>query len=317
MRNKRLQFLQSLFLLAIFTLLSACGESQQSSFDNVTETISVSEFATGLNQPTGLAVPTDTSSKYLNYLFVAEFSGKSIARISPEGTVVKIVENLNGPTAILPIAGEMLLVTETQSGQIIRVDYSKEPAESGFPITLPDGYLPTGIVSAGPFRYVAARNSNAFGGDSIFNIDTINPLEVATGFTDLTAIAIRNENDKPQFLVTATEKDTSKVLIVEVPSGIPNRPQEKGYKEFSKKLQSPNAIVIGRQSKNIYVAERGKNRIIRYSKDGELDPIFAPQIASPAGLAFDSEGNLYVSSLSEGKIFKISGINEGFSPTLN
>lgn len=307
MKTKRL-FWVALALLGC----SGCGSDTVNDNNALTESITTSEFAKGLNQPAGLAIDPNAEVALRDHLFVAQFGDGTILKITPDGlTSEKVAEGLNGPSSLLPVANKGLLVAQLQANHVAKIDYAATPATKQIEIQFPEGVFAVELISAGPFRYAATRNINSVGKNSIYNISTNTPTEIAGGFASLNALTFRVLDQKLQFL--AGDAKTNRLYVLEVPDNIPKSPRQGGYDTLTDKVTAPSAIAVGPASQRIYVAESSRGQITRFESNGGKPKLIA-QIASPAGLAFDSQGNLFVSSLSDGIIYKVSGLNEGFQP---
>ncbi len=71
------------------------------------------------------------------------------------------------------------------------------------------------------------------------------------------------------------------------------------------KLDSPNGLVIEPDMGDLIVATWG-GKILRIDKDGKITTYVSGEYKGLDGIDYDKEGNLYVSSFTEGKIYRIT-----------
>ncbi len=77
-------------------------------------------------------------------------------------------------------------------------------------------------------------------------------------------------------------------------------------------LSSPSGIVVDKND-NIYVAERGKNKILKLDFQKEVrEVVSSPKLSYPYGLTLDNDGNLYIADCGNHRIVILGGYGDRF-----
>jgi DNA-binding beta-propeller fold protein YncE len=297
-----------LSILVLSITHSGCGSSgndtSSTDFALSVETLEIKTLVEGLSAPSGLGIDLD-SVTFKDQIFVAEQGGSRLLAVAQDGTVTPMVTtNLSTPSDLLfDILPDSLFVTESQSNEISRVDFSQTPTVTTVIAALPQGIFPQAIATDGTARFVAARNTTKANLDQVYNISTNSPTLIAEGFTKVSGMTFRLRNDRSELLVTDSKAGT----VVKLP--LDNNDVQTNFDVLIDQLNTPTAIAIGPASEFIYICETGANLVVRTTADGKSLETVA-KIATPSGLLFDNSGNLYVSSSDEGKVFKIVGLKE-------
>ena len=97
------------------------GEQGSASILKFTPSAAKSTFASGLNDPAGLAF--DSSGN----LFVAENVGGSVFKFTPNGTKSTFLSGLNGPSAVAFDSSGAIFVAEYFGKRVVRYDSTAKP----------------------------------------------------------------------------------------------------------------------------------------------------------------------------------------------
>jgi sugar lactone lactonase YvrE len=105
-----------------------------------------------------------------------------------------------------------------------------------------------------------------------------------------------------------TNQFTTSIHIFLLVIIVSNSYGQPAYKMRSATLNGPDGIVVDRDD-NVFIANWGRDAkgttVIQIDKN-EKEAIYLDSLSSPDGLAFDKNGNLYVSCFASGQIIKIT-----------
>jgi DNA-binding beta-propeller fold protein YncE len=230
-------------------------------------------FADQLAEPRGLLIAPDGA------MFVAEQRSGTVARIDPDGKVMRIARGLKSPHDLALDAAGNIYVAETGAGRVAKIAPSGEVttflADLESPVDLafgPDGALwvceLTGKVRAfspqGGSRVVAEAKG---------------PHGLAFS------------NDGATYI-----NDWRGDRVLKLEGGVVRTVAE---------VASPVGIAIG-PSGDLYVAQPQARRVSRIKSDG-TQSILAANLNEPRDPVFDRKGNLYIAETLAGRILVFAG----------
>ena len=233
-------------------------------------------FATGLAGPRGLLFSPSGD------LFVAEQSGGTIARITPDGGVSRFAKGLSAPHDLAFDASGYLYVADTGANRVARIS--------------PEGSVTTYIPGLNvPVDLAFHPNGELF----------VCELYAGTVTAYKSAIKVKvvaSALDKPHGLAF----DGTGVTYINEWSG--NRilkMDQKGRLQQVAVVEDPVGIAIGK-SGDLYVAQPQAGRVSRVRMDGTRITLIEG-LSEPRDPAFDDAGNLFVAETGAGRILKMTG----------
>lgn len=233
-------------------------------------------FATGLAGPRGLIFHTSGE------LFVAEQSGGSVARITPDGRVSRFAKGFSAPHDLAFDGSGYLYVAETGANRVARVS--------------PDGFVTTYIPGLNaPVDLAFHPNGELFVCE--LYVGTVTAYKSGTKVK-----VVASSLEMPHGLAY----DTSGVTYINEWSG--NRVvkvDEKGGLQSVANVEDPVGIAIGK-SGDLYVAQPQAGKVSRIKLDGTRITLIEG-MKEPRDPAFDGAGNLFVAETGAGRILKITG----------
>ena len=269
----------------------------------------VSDFATSLDGPSGIAIDSD------NNVYVVDSGNSLIKKFDPTGKLLLSWGGMgtgNGrflhPSGIA-VGKKYVFVADTGNARIQMFD------KDGNFIYQWGGYgegegmfhIPVGVaLDSRGFLFVADADRATI---QIFNTqdvyaDEIHPLVTPEGnFPSLAGIAFGPDDD---FYVSSTDDRVMKFSDI---GGFLNFFGSAGSEDG--RFNNPTAIAVD-GSGNFYVADTGNYRIQKFDSHGNFLLSWGLQGSSlgkfedPAGLAVDSAGNVYVADKQAGTIQKFS-----------
>jgi sugar lactone lactonase YvrE len=209
-------------------------------------------------------------------LFVADYSTGDVYEIAPGGTQSTFASGLANPNGIAFNSSGDLFVGSSDNNVGAPSGYITEFTPSGTPSTFASGVDAQGLAinSANNLFQADYRSGNIYeyapnGAKSTF----------ATGLNLPIALAFNSAGD-------LFVGNTGNGSITEItPGGTPS--------VFATGLNDPQAFAFN-SAGNLFEADQGSGNIYEFSTTGSRS-LFA-SVSSPNGLAFDSAGDLYVSS---------------------
>lgn len=164
--------------------------------------------------------------------------------------------------------------------------------------------------------------STVAGGGSVFPADGSAATSVFVNYPNAVAIDMSGNFYIIEYPNSTVRKvNTAGIISTIAGSNVPGFSGDGGI-ATSAKMNSPTGLAID-LSNNIYIADRGNNRIRKVNSSGIITtiagtgadtslgdgmPATNAQLATPWGIALDASGNIYVSELRSSKIRKINSL---------
>jgi DNA-binding beta-propeller fold protein YncE len=213
-----------------------------------------------------------------------------IYKITPEGKVKLMTEQLEDPTGLAFNNKEELYVTEPSSGSIYRIN-SKGEAVS----FLSNLVNPTGITfNQKDELFITASGiiaGHEVAAEGIFKVGPRKDIEPITIGLNAPYTLIFD----PQGNLYASNFGNHLISILHTSRIATTLP-------FT--CLNPSGMAFDKQG-NLFVASFGNNGIIKITPDKQAS-VFVEDIQTPTGLVVDKDGNLFVASLKGNEIFKIT-----------
>ena len=269
-------FLGRLILVLATFVIAWAPRCQAGSETRSSTRMGYTVFATGLAGPRGLLFSRSGD------LFVAEQSGGSIARITPDGGVNLFAKGLSTPHDLAFDVSGYLYVADTGANRVARVspEGSVTTYIPGLDVPVDLAFHPNGELFV---CELYAGTVTAYKSAKMVKV-------VASGL------------DKPHGLAF----DKTGVTFINEWSG--NRilkMDRKGRLQPVATVEDPVGIAIGK-SGDLYVAQPQAGRVSRVKMDGTRVTLIEG-LNEPRDPAFDEAGNLYVAETGTGRILKLSG----------
>lgn len=121
----------------------------------------------------------------------------------------------------------------------------------------------------------------------------LNPCDIATHYATRNIFVADTGNDRIQKFRASTNPITSWPCQVWV-----------AYGTGQGQVKQPVALAIDQSTGDVYVSDRGNNRIQKFDKGGHF--IVARNNLWASGMSVDSEGYLYISLIRSNKIYKLT-----------
>lgn len=232
-----------------------------------------SVFATGLNGPRGLL------SSPSGDIFAAEQSGGTVARITPDGRVSRIVTGFSAPHDLAFDASGYLYVADTGAGRVARVS--------------PDGSVTTYITGLNaPVDLAFHPNGELFVCE--LYAGTVTAYKSAKKVK-----VVASSLDKPHGLAFDS---TGATYINEWSGNRIVKMDQKGRLQPVAAVEDP----VGIKSGDLYVAQPQAGMVSRVKMDGTRITLIEG-LNEPRDPAFDEAGNLFVAETGAGRILKMTG----------
>ena len=248
--------------------------------------VSKSVWASGLKVPHGLA------RDFAGNVYVAEFGGGQIAKLSRDGKIVtRFGEGLKSP-AWIARDGDRFLITERKGNRVLVLSPNGILTPLGQSIEEPLGVATTPqgravVISHTTSKIYDTGLTAVSKGDLWRNIYSA-PSGMGKRY-GLRAVAI----DRDGSLLVTDETDGKLVLIT--PAG--------RTATVVSGLDDPTGVALSMRSE-IYVAEEGAGRVSRVEADGSLS-VVADGLGQPRGLMFLDPRTLLVADRQGGQIWRV------------
>lgn len=216
---------------------------------------------------------------------------------TPESVVVDpedgsyYVSNINGSPAAKDANGYISKIGADGQAVIQRYMGNKE---GELPL-----HAPKGLAIAGKDLFVT-------------DIDTVKGYDKTTGklsvIVDMTKFDAKFLNDiatDGQGFLYVSDMMGNKIFKIDA-----NQNYEVSVFKASEQLGNPNGLMINPKTKNLIVAAWGSGRILEIDRQGRIH-VLKRGLQGLDGIDHDEEGNLYVSSHSQGVIHRIARLGRG------
>src|SRR6185437_7830009 len=255
---------------------------------------SVITLATGLTDPNGVAVDAT------GYVFVADGASHQVKVIAPGGGVpspILLNISFSNPTdAVLDGIGN-IYVTDTNLGngsgnlREINLGYFITPAlPAGLSIDENSGIIiGTPTVTSPAANYTVTAYNSGGSNSTIANI-TVDPYRFPTISYQSPQVYFVNVPINP---LTPTSRD------VFAPGN------NRNVIDFASGLSGPAGVAVDAAG-NVYVAETGKNDVIKIAANGSGVTVLAAGFNTLRGVAVDTAGNVYVADKGNHWVQKIT-----------
>jgi sugar lactone lactonase YvrE len=321
---------RTVFVLAasVVVLAAACGGSRSTRTAGPgpgTEATHVT-----LSGPEGLAVDANGN------LYVSEFNGSRVVRISPGGQLSVVAgtgragySGDNGPATQARLSQPTGLAVDSH-GSLAIADYAnntvREVDSNGRIKTLlgPGSSSldhPIGLAFRGSDLYIADT-----GGSRVLMLPSAGSLDVTALGVHPTYLAV--SGDRALYMSSATDNRVSQIDISEssqkgvislvAGTGAAGYGGDRGA-ATSAQLNAPYGVATDGHG-NVYVSDRQNNRVRKVDSDGVITtfagtgvagfggdggPSTAAKLNSPVGLAMDSAGNLFIADGGNGRVRRV------------
>jgi sugar lactone lactonase YvrE len=278
------------------------------------------------NWPTAITV--DAS----NNLYVADTSNGQIRKISPDGVISTVASNLQDAQAIaIDVSGNLFIAEH----YLIQLDSCGDDQDIGRITKVTGKGVQTiydGLDLAVPRGVAVDATGNVYVTDAGFSrISKISSGVIST--------VVGGPDGKQLIGPTALAIDSSGVFYVADPGhsriakispqgeltnvvgdGFPGNYWSDSGKATDSALSSPFGVAVD-SSGNLYIADFGNNRVRKVAVDGSITtiagngnpgfagdggPATAAQLKTPAGVAVDASGNVYIADSGNNRIRKVS-----------
>jgi sugar lactone lactonase YvrE len=278
------------------------------------------------NWPT--AVTVDAS----NNLYVADTSNGQVRKVSPDGIISTVASNLQDAQAVAIDASGSLFIAEHY---LIQLDSCGDDQDVGRIIKVTGGVVQK--VFDGPD--LALPRSIALDAAGSVYVSDAGLWRISRISSGVISTVVGGPDGKQLIGPTALAVDGSGVFYVSDPGhsriakispqgeltnvvgdGFPGNYWSDGGKATDSALSSPFGVAVD-SSGNLYIADFGNNRVRKVSADGSITtiagngspgfagdggPATAAQLKTPAGVAVDASGNVYIADSGNNRIRKVS-----------